>query len=543
MAMSGTPVLILKEGTERQRGREAYQRNIAVAKAVAEAVRTTLGPRGMDKMLVNSLGDVIITNDGATILKEMDVQHPAAKMMVEISKTMDQECGDGTTTAVVLAGELLKKAEDLIDQDIHPTVVANGYRMAQREALRVMDAIATRVSPDDEQMLRRIATTAMMSKAVSTARDHFAKLAVDAVLSIAEEKDGKKVVDLDSVQFVKKAGASLLDTSVVKGVIIEKEPVHPGMPKKVEKAKIALVKAGFEIKKTEVESKIQIRDPKQMKAFLEEEEAQFRRMVERVKKSGATVLFCEKAIEDMAQHFLAKEGILAVRRVKESDMEKLSLATGARIVGKAEELEAADLGYAEMVEARKIEEDWMIFVSGCKNPRAVSIFIRGGTKHVLEEAERSLDDALNVVRLVVEDGRIVPGGGATAVELALALREYAVSVGGREQMAVNAFADALECIPTALAENAGLDPIDILIEMRKAHKDGKKDAGVDVFSGKIVSMMEKNVIEPIRVGQQAISSATDAAIMIMRIDDIIAAKGTSKEEDKDKDKDKKGSAS
>jgi thermosome len=529
MGMAGTPILILKEGTKRERGRDAQYNNIMAARAVADAVRSSLGPRGMDKMLVDSMGDVVITNDGVTILKEMDVQHPAAKMLVEVSKAQDEECGDGTTTAAVLAGELLKKALDLIDADVHPTIIAQGYRMAAQKATEILDSLAIPVRPDDKETLKKIAMTAMISKAVSASREHLANLAVEAVTTVAEQRDGKWVVDLkDNIQIVKKQGGSMEDTEIIKGIIIDKEPVHPAMPRKIEKAKIALVNGAMEIKKTEVEAKIQISDPSQMQAFLAEEENMLRKMVEYVKKAGANVLFCQKGIDDLAQHFLAKEKIFAVRRVKESDMEKLAKATGANIVNKFSELESSDLGTADLVEVRKIQEDEMTFVTGCKNPKAVSILVRGGTEHVVDEMERSLDDALNVVAVAIEDGKMITGGGSTAVELAMKLREYSATVSGREQIAIDAFAAALEVIPTALAENAGLDPIDILIELRKAHKSGEKHAGVNVFTGKITDMLKENVIEPLRVGRQAINSATDAAVMILRIDDVIAAKGETK---------------
>jgi thermosome len=529
MGMAGTPILILKEGTKRERGRDAQYNNIMAARAVADAVRSSLGPRGMDKMLVDSMGDVVITNDGVTILKEMDVQHPAAKMLVEVSKAQDEECGDGTTTAAVLAGELLKKALDLIDADVHPTIIAQGYRMAAQKATEILDSLAIPVRPDDKDTLKKIAMTAMISKAVSASREHLANLAVEAVATVAERRDGKWIVDLkDNVQIVKKQGGSMEDTEIIKGIIVDKEPVHPAMPRKIEKAKIALVNGAMEIKKTEVEAKIQISDPSQMQAFLAEEENMLKKMVEYVKKAGANVLFCQKGIDDLAQHFLAKEKIFAVRRVKESDMEKLAKATGANIVNKFSELEPSDLGTADLVEVRKIQEDEMTFVTGCKNPKAVSILIRGGTEHVVDEMERSLDDALNVVAVAIEDGKMITGGGSTAVELAMKLREYAATVSGREQIAIDAFAAALEVIPTALAENAGLDPIDILIELRKAHKSGEKHAGVNVFTGKITDMLKENVIEPLRVGRQAINSATDAAVMILRIDDVIAAKGETK---------------
>jgi thermosome len=525
MAMGNTPILILKEGTKRDRGKDAQYNNIMAARAIADSVRSTLGPRGMDKMLVDSMGDVVITNDGVTILKEMDVEHPAAKMLVEVAKTQDEECGDGTTTAVVLAGELLKKAIDLIDANVHPTIISGGYRLAAAKAMEVLDSIAMPVGIKDKETLRRIAMTAMMSKAVSGVREHMADLSVDAVITVAEKTDGKITVDLDNIQVVKKQGGSMGDTEMIKGIIIDKEPVHPAMPKKVENAKIALVDAALEIKKTEIDAKIEIRDPSQLQAFLNEEENMLRNMVDKVKKSGANVMFCQKGIDDLAQHFLQKEGIYAVRRVKKSDMEKLSKATGANIVSKLTELEKADLGQAELVELRRYQEDEMTFVTGCKNPKAVSVLIRGGTEHVVDEIERSLDDALSVVAVSIEDGKMITGGGSTAVEIAMRLREYSATVGGREQIAIDAFASAMEVVPTALAENAGHDPIDILIDLRKAHKSGKVNAGINVFTGKVVDMLKENVLEPFRVGRQAMNSATDAAVMILRIDDVIASKG------------------
>ncbi|MDD1768125.1 MAG: TCP-1/cpn60 chaperonin family protein [Methanomassiliicoccales archaeon] len=525
MAMGNTPILILKEGTKRDRGKDAQYNNIMAARAIADSVRSTLGPRGMDKMLVDSMGDVVITNDGVTILKEMDVEHPAAKMLVEVAKTQDEECGDGTTTAVVLAGELLKKAVDLVDANVHPTIISGGYRLAAAKAMEILDANAMPVGINDRQILKKLAMTAMMSKAVSGAREHMADLSVEAVTMVAEKVDGKMAVDLDNIQVVKKQGGSMDDTEMIRGIIIDKEPVHPAMPKKVENAKIALVDAALEIKKTEIDAKIEIRDPSQLQAFLNEEENMLRNMVDKVKKSGANVVFCQKGIDDLAQHFLQKEGIYAVRRVKKSDMEKLSKATGANIVSKLSELEKADLGQAALVELRRYQEDEMTFVTGCKNPKAVSVLIRGGTEHVVDEIERSLDDAMSVVAVAIEDGKMITGGGSTAVELAMRLREYSATVGGREQIAIDAFASAMEVIPTALAENAGLDPIDILIDLRKAHKSGKTHAGVNVYTGKVVDMLKEDVVEPFRVGKQAINSATDAAVMILRIDDVIASKG------------------
>lgn len=520
-----TPIFILKEGTKREKGKGAQFNNITAARAIADSVRSTLGPRGMDKMLVDSMGDVVITNDGVTILKEIDVEHPAAKMLVEVAKTQDEECGDGTTTAVILAGELLKKAEAMIEQNVHPTVISGGYRAAATKARELLEDLAITVSPDDKDTLMDIARTSMISKSVSASRDLLADVAVRAVSAVAEKKDGKWSVDDDNIQVVKKQGGSMDDTQMISGIIVDKEAVHSGMPKKVEKAKIALVDSALEVKKTEIDAKIEITDPSQLHAFLDEEENMLKKMVDIVKKSGATVLFAQKGIDDLAQHYLAKEGIYAVRRVKKSDMEKLSKATGANLVTKLDDLKASDLGEAALVEEKKIADDRMTFVTGCKNPKAVSILIRGGTEHVVDEIDRSLNDAISVVSVAYEDGKLVTGGGSTAVELALKLRDYAASIGGREQIAIDAFASAMEVVPTALSENAGLDPIDVLIELRQAHKGGKKYAGINVFTGKVVDMKVLKVLEPIRIGRQAISSATDAAVMILRIDDVIASKG------------------
>ena len=529
MPSGGTPILVLKEGTKRERGKGAQYNNIAAAKAVADAVRSTLGPRGMDKMLVDSLGDVVITNDGVTILKEIDIEHPAAKMLVEVAKTQDAEAGDGTTTAVILAGELLKKAEDLIDQNIHPTVITSGYRQAAEKAHDVLDKVATKVSIKDLDILRDVAITSMSSKSASGHKERLADIAVKAVTTVAEQKaDGSYFVDEDNIQIVKKQGGSIADTELVEGIIVDKERVHPGMPAQVENAKIALLDAAMEVKKTEIDAKIEITDPSQLQAFLSEEENMLKGMVEKVRKSGATVVFCQKGIDDLAQHYLSKEGIYAVRRVKKSDMEKLAKATGGKIVTKLDELSKDDLGNAKHAYEKKIGDDEMTFVTGCRNPKAISILIRGGTEHVVDEVERSLEDAVSVAAVTIEDGKIVYGGGASATEIAFGLRDFASTVGGREQIAIEAFADAIEVIPRTLAENAGLDPIDTLIELRKEHKKGSKTAGVDVFTGKITDMKKNKVIEPIRVGSQAISSATDAAVMILRIDDVIAAKSGGK---------------
>ena len=526
MSMGNQPIFILKEGSKREKGKDAQYNNIMAARAIADAVRSTLGPRGMDKMLVDSMGDVVITNDGVTILKEIDVEHPAAKMLVEVAKTQDEECGDGTTTAVILTGELLKKSIDLIDANVHPTIITAGYRMAANKAMEVLDSVAVKVEPKDRETLMKIAKTAMMSKSISGSKDLMAAVSVDSISSVAEKVNGKWQVDMDNIQVTKKHGGSMDDTQLIPGIIVDKEPVHPAMPKRIEKAKIALLDVALEIKKTEIDAKIEISDPTQMHAFLDEEERMLKQMVEAIKKVGANVVFCQKGIDDLVQHFLAKEKIYAGRRVKKGDMEKLSKATGATIISKISELDAADLGKADLVEVRKIQDEEMTFVTGCKNPKAMSILIRGGTDHVIAEIERSLDDAMSVVAVAIEDGRMLTGGGSTAVEVALRLREFSSSVGGREQIAIDAYASALEVIPTALSENAGLDPIDLLIEMRKSHKAGKKHAGVNVFTGQVEDMLANDVVEPFRVGKQAISSATDAAVMILRIDDVIASKGT-----------------
>jgi archaeal chaperonin len=526
MMAGNTPILVLREGTKREKGRGALNNNIQAAKAIADAVRSTLGPRGLDKMLVDSMGDVVVTNDGVTILKEMDVEHPAAKMLVEVAKTQDQEAGDGTTTAVVLAGELLKRAETLIDQNVHPTIISQGYRLASSKALQILQQVSHPVAPTDHETLLRIAITSMASKSVSFNRDALGEIAVKAVSAVAEKKGEGHYVDLDNIQLIKKQGGQISDTSLIEGVIVDKEKVHSAMPTRIENPKIALLDAALEIKKTEIDAKIEINDPAQLNAFLQEEENMLRRMVDQVKKSGANVVLCQKGIDDLAQHYLAKEGIYAVRRVKKSDMEKLAKATGANIVSKVSELTPQDVGTAGLVEERKIGEDALTFVTGAKKARAVSILMRGGTEHVLDEIERSLDDALNVVAVAVEDGRYVYGGGATASELAMQLRDEAGKIGGREQIAFESFAEALETIPRTLAENAGLDPIDILIELRKAHKGGHQNYGVNVTAGKVDDMTTQHVIEPIRVGRQAIESATDAAVMILRIDDVIASKSS-----------------
>ncbi|MGB9959515.1 MAG: thermosome subunit beta [Candidatus Bathyarchaeales archaeon] len=533
---SGTvPVLVLKEGTGRTTGREAQRNNIMAAKIIAETVKTTLGPKGMDKMLVSSFGDVTITNDGATILKELDVQHPAAKMLVEVAKAQDNEVGDGTTTAAVLAGELLAKAENLLDQNIHPTIIIEGFKKASEKAREILESMAIPISIKDDKRLLDVAVTSMGSKGISAAREHFAKLAVEAVKQVTEEKDGKLKADIDLIKILKKHGKSLEETELVRGMVIDKEVAHPQMPKLVNNAKIALLNAKLEIEKTEFDAKINIESPEQMKLFLDEEERMLREMVDKIAEVGANVVFCEKGIDDVALHFLAKKGILAVKNVSSSDMEKLARATGGKIVASIKDLTPDVLGEAKTVEEVKIGDDKLVYVRECKNPKAVTIVVRGGTEHVVDEAERSLHDALCVVRNAIEDGKIVPGGGAPEAEVAKQLRDYAVKVGGREQLAIEAFADAVEAIPLTLAENAGLDPVDIMVALRAKHESAATPSyGVDVFSGKIRDMLELNIVEPLRVKLQVIKSASEAANMILKIDDVIAAKGIEKEKEKEK---------
>jgi thermosome len=521
---SGQPVLILKEGTSRNRGKEAQRNNIMAARIVGEVLRSTLGPRGMDKMLIDSLGDITITNDGAAILDEIEVEHPAAKMMVEIAKTQDTMVGDGTTTAVVLAGELLRRAEELLDQNIHPIILISGYRKAAQRAMETITSNSIPVQPDDKATLRKVAITTMGSKAVGSAKEHFAEIAIDAVRQITEQRGDKTIADIDNIQLIKKTGKSLFESQLVKGVIIDKEVVHPGMPKIVEKAKIALIDGALEIKKTEISAEIRIRDPLQIKAFLDQENKMLQDMTEKIKKSGANTVFCQKGIDDMAQHFLAKEGILTARRVKESDMEKLARATGGRIVTDLSDLSAKDLGEAGVVEERKVGDDKMIFVEKCKDPRSVAILLRAGLERMVDEAERAMTDALSVVSDVIENNRIVAGGGAIEVEIAKDLRNYATKVGGREQIAVEAFANAVEVIPRALAENAGLEAIDVLVDLRSAHeKQDGQYKGLNVFTGKIENTKEKGIVEPAVVKEQAIKSAAESAAMILRIDDVIAS--------------------
>jgi len=536
---AGIPVLILKEGTQRTTGAEALRSNMVAAMTIAEILRTTYGPKGMDKMLVDTLGDVTITNDGATILDKMDVQHPTAKMLVQIAKGQDDEVGDGTKTAVIFAGELLKAAEELLNKEVHPTIIINGYKKSLEEAIKYAEKIAKDVDINDLETLKKIASTALTSKAVHGVREYFAEIAVKAVKQVAEDRDGRIYVDLDNVQIIKKHGGSLADTRLVYGVILDKEVVHPGMPKRVEKAKIALIDAPLEIEKTEIDAEIRINDPEMMRKFIEQKENILKDMVEKIAAAGANVVICQKGIDDVAQHFLAKKGILAVRRVKRSDMEKLERATGGRIVSNIEDLTPNDLGYAELVEERKVGEDKMVFVEGTKDPKAVSIIIRGGLERVVDEAERSFRDALSVVADVLRVPKVVYGGGSFEIEIARYLREYATKVGGKEQLAVLSFTKALEGIVSALVENAGLDPIDMISELRSSHNkpDGAK-YGVNVFNGKIENMEVLGVIEPLTVKTNALKAGTEAATLVLRIDDVVAASKV-KEEKKEEKKEKK----
>src|SRR6266704_1161534 len=526
--IGGTPVLILKEGTGRSTGKEAQRNNITAAKIIAETVRTTLGPRGMDKMLVSTIGDVTITNDGATIMKELDVQHPAAKMLVEVSKTQDNEVGDGTTTAVILSGELLEKAEKLLDKDVHPTVIVDGYKKAAEKAIEILDKLSIPISEKDDVILRQVATTSMYSKGIAVAKEHFADIAVKAVKQIAEKSDGKLRADIDLIKILKKHGKSLEETELVKGIVIDKELAHAQMPKTITGARIALLNAKLEVEKTEFDAKININNPDQMHLFIEEEKMLVD-MVNQIEKTGANIVFSEKGIDDVALHYLVKKGIGAVKNVSSGDLEKLSKATGARVVASVKDLAKDSLGEAKLIEEVKIGDDKLLYVRDAKNPKAVTIVIRGGTEHVVDEADRSLHDALCVVRNALEDGKIVAGGGAPEEELAKRLREYAVKVGGREQLAIEAFAESLEAVPTTLAENAGFDPIDVLVELRSKHeRAGSPWFGVDVYSGEIRDMKKLNVLEPLRVKQQVVKSASEAASMILRIDDVIASKGIEK---------------
>src|SRR5437016_1944248 len=524
--MSETPVLILREGTSRSRGRDAQRSNIMAAKIVAEIVRSTIGPRGMDKMLVAGMGDIVITNDGATIMKEMDVQNPAAKMIVEIAKTQDSEVGDGTTTAVVLAGELLAGAETLLDKDVHPNAIIDGYRNAAGKAQEILEKIAIAIKPDDEVRLKQVAMTSLNTKGIFGSQNRFAELAVEAVMQVTEKNNGRVKADIDLVKVMKKHGKSLEESELVNGIIIDKEVSHSQMPKSVAGAKIALLNAKLEIEKTETDAKININKPEEMYQFIQEEEKLLRDMADQVTKTGANVLFSEKSIDDEVLSLLSKKGILTVKNVSSSDMEKLAKATGGSVVGTTRDLSKEALGYAKVVEEVKIGDDKLVYVREAKNPKAVTIMIRGGSEHVVDEAERSLHDALCVVRNALEDGKIVAGGGAPEAELSKRLKDFATKAGGREQLAIRAFADALEAIPVAIAQNAGIDPIDIMVDLRAKHNTpANKWFGVNVYTGKTADMWKLNIVEPLRVKKQVVRSATEAVTMLLRVDDVIASKG------------------
>ena len=520
------PIFILKDGTQRTRGRTAQSNNIAAAKAVADAVRSTLGPKGMDKMLVDSMGDVVITNDGATILKEMDIEHPAAKMIIEVAKTQEQHCFDGTTTAVVLSGELLKRSEDLIEQNVHPTVICEGFRLAAEKAVGLLDSHGIETKNDDS-VLMEVAKTALTGKSAGAVKSFMADICVRSVNAVGVVDSGQRLVDLSDIKVEKRQGGSIKDSSLIDGIILDKERVHAGMPRSVKDARIALVNSAIEVKKTEVDAKIQITDPNQLSMFLEEEENYIKGLVEKIQNSGANVLICQKGIDELAQHYMAKSGIFAIRRAKKSDMEALSKATSGSIVTNLDDLTKDALGHAERVEEKKIGESEMTFITGCPEAKSVSVLLRGGTEHVVDEIRRAFDDAVGVVSVAWEDGAVLTGGGSVLAALSRDLRTYAETVGGREQMAIEAFASALEIVPRTLAENAGLDPVTTLIELRKAHADGQSHAGINVYEGGVVDMKEANVVEPMRVVEQAIQSATETAIMILRIDDVISSKGVS----------------
>ena len=521
------PVLVLKESALQQKGRDAQKNNIAAAKLVAELVKTSLGPRGLDKMLVDSLGDVTITNDGATILKEIDAQHPAAKMMVEISKTIDTEVGDGTTSSVVFAGALLEKAEKLLEKDVHSTLIVDGYQAASSKALELLAELAKSIQPDDSESLIKIAKTSMQSKLVSDDSESLSKLIVSAVLKIADKNENGYSVDLDNLKVEKKSGGSVQDTALINGIVLDKEVVHSGMPTKIQKAKIALVNAALEVEKTEVSSEIRISDPSQMQMFLEEENRMLKGMVDKLHSVGANVLICQKGIDDIVQHYLSKQGILAVRRVKESDMTKLSKATGGRITSNLDDISEKDLGSAEIVQQKKIESDKWVFIEGCSNPHAVTVLIRGGSQRVVDEADRSIHDALMVVKDVIEKPLIVAGGGSPEAYLAGKIKQWADSFDGREQLAIKQYAESLESIPLTIAENAGMDPIDSLIALRAKQNSGEKTTGINAREGKIGDAYSLDIVEPLVVKEQIIKSATEAACMILRIDDVIAISGGS----------------
>jgi len=521
------PVLVLKESALQEKGKDAQKNNIMAAKMVADFVKSSLGPRGLDKMLVDSLGDVTITNDGATILKEIDAQHPAAKMMIEISKTIDTEVGDGTTSSVIFAGTLLAKAEELLKKDVHSSVIIEGFQAASEKALDVLAEISKKVTADDRETLLKIASTSMESKLISEDSEPLSKIVVDSIMSITETRDNKASIDLDNLKVEKKAGGSIQDTALIKGIVLDKEVVHSGMPTKIQQAKIALLNTAMEVEKTEMSAEIRINDPTQMQMFLEEENRMIKTMVDKIHSIGANVVICQKGIDDMAQHFLSKHGILAVRRVKESDMTKLAKATGGRITSNIEDISEKDLGAANLVQQKKVESDKWVFIEGCKNPQSVTLLIRGGSQRVVDEVDRSIHDSLMVVKDVIEKPEIVAGGGAPEALLASFLKDWSERFEGRQQLAINKFAEALEIIPLTIAENAGMDPIDTMVKLRARQSEGKKWSGINAKEGRVADMLSQNIVEPVVVKEQIIKSATEAASMILRIDDVIAISGGS----------------
>ena len=521
------PVLVLKESALQEKGKDAQKNNIMAAKMVADIVKSSLGPRGLDKMLVDSLGDVTITNDGATILKEIDAQHPAAKMMIEISKTIDTEVGDGTTSSVIFAGTLLAKAEELLKKDVHSSVIIEGFQAASEKALEVLAEISKKVTADDRETLLKIASTSMESKLISEDSEPLSKIVVDSIMSITETRDNKASIDLDNLKVEKKAGGSIQDTALIKGIVLDKEVVHSGMPTKIQQAKIALLNTAMEVEKTEMSAEIRINDPTQMQMFLEEENRMIKTMVDKIHSIGANVVICQKGIDDMAQHFLSKHGILAVRRVKESDMTKLAKATGGRITSNIEDISEKDLGGANLVQQKKVESDKWVFIEGCKNPQSVTLLIRGGSQRVVDEVDRSIHDSLMVVKDVIEKPEIVAGGGAPEALLASFLKDWSERFEGRQQLAINKFAEALEIIPLTIAENAGMDPIDTMVKLRARQSEGKKWSGINAKEGRVADMLTQNIVEPVVVKEQIIKSATEAASMILKIDDVIAISGDS----------------
>jgi archaeal chaperonin len=524
--MQNMPVLVLREGTERKTGKDAQKNNIAAALAISEVIKSTLGPKGLDKLMVDNLGDVTITNDGATILGEMETDHPMAKMMVQLAKAQDEKVGDGTTSTVLLAGTLLKVAQEMLEQNIHPTVIQKGYKIALDRALAELNNIAVEIKDNDRDVLKNLAMTSMNSKGIAGERELMSDICVDACLEIKENRDGRTICDIKNIQIIKKEGRSIHETKLLKGIIIDKEVVSSSMPKRIEGAKIALIDAALEIHKTTFDAEIKVKDPTTMQGFLDEEEHMLKKMVEAIIAAGANVMFCQKGIDDDAQNFLAQNGIMAIRRVKKSDMDKLARATHGRVISSIRDLTSADIGEADIAEERKTGKDHMIYIEGCKNPQSVSILVRAGTEHVMEELDRAMHDALCVIADAVESPYYVAGGGAIEEELATTVRKFKETYSGREQIAVELFADVLEVIPMTLAENGGLDPVGVIVEMRSKHKEGEQNAGINLFTGKVEDMLAANVIQAKSVIEQSLRAATECATMIIRIDDVIQSRKT-----------------